>query len=358
MEGARDGLAGTLSFYELTQLPAHELRKWLRDDDARSRMQAAWAVAVGLAGLEAQVPTPEKRRLFVMNLAVVEDREALGVLAELDPDSLVRVYASQYLARLLLGEEAHGCELLFRLSVSDEHPEVRATIIRDLPEELVRRRDPELPRRWLRDTSREVRRTALEALLRWSTSSAQFLQRVSEQSRDEERYAMALELLGERGGGSLRWAEVPEAFLQLSPGVMVELVRLFEGRPTAAPIRHWLECALMFEALCRRGMALYGLTKALEHHAEIGAALTEDEEQLARRALAQVERLVPAYEREPDPASAEEAMALVHRPHVVMGGDVDPDEDEWLGHYEMVTSPYHALWQGLRQLLLQSAQLA
>jgi len=277
-----------LSFRELAQLSVEELRRRLRDGDVKSRTIAAWALAANLAGAASVEPNVERRRLFGMNLAIAQEREILAVLAEHDPDQLVRLNGCQYLARLAAPGDAGHCDLLLRLSTDDADAEIRAAIIRNIPADCVEGRA--LPKEWLRDASDDVQNAAIDALLRWSETPKLFLQWVRDESTGRVSHALALLREQDR---PLSWSDVPDSFLQRHPPVLAELAMLFAERDDA-PVSLWLACAQHCETIDREQRAAVGaIADALARYAARTPALTEVEIEAARNSLAAVESVLP-----------------------------------------------------------------
>lgn len=326
------------TFHELLELPSEELELLLRDGHPEEQMRAVWALGVRLAGLEPRPPSADLRRIFVINFSVVESRQALALLAERDADSLVRLLACQYLARLCVGPADPHWRLLFRSSLEDWSAAVRAVVIRNASLAAVTAHDAPLVQRWLADEELEVRSAVVESLVRWCETPQRLLYELRE--APSESVAHALRLLRE-AGTPLRWRDVPDALPAGPAEVLRELLRSF-ATSGDAPFELWLTGAARCHELYQHDERV--LAELEWRLVDPGRPLSVAERDLVQRALEDLDPLVPLNA----PGRSDEVGRREDEDGEDEDGEDDEDDDDWL---YTAWSPYLGVWRRLLALM-------
>lgn len=258
-----------------------------------AELAAAWGVEVQPGSNDEAEPSVDHRRLFPMALAMARELGGLASLAEYDPDAGVRATACQFFARTAVRDDVATYAVLSRVVEHDDSDEVRAAVAsnlrEDAPEDVVRGL-----KQWMRDGSVDVERAAVEAVFATSETTAAFLERMRSEPPARVQYARTLL---RNKGVTVEWRDISKRIEHRSFPVLLELARIFAGRPSAAPLTFWLRCATHMGDVVKepeevRSFVIDATTAACKA-ASAERSFTAEDSELLDRALTVLADLLP-----------------------------------------------------------------
>ena len=272
-----------------------ELRELLHHQDPDVRLHAAWEMGVRIAGVRCESdPTASQRRLFMMPLTLAKEVDALGVLAEQDPDSPTRATAAQYVTRLAVPGDPSTEEVLLRLASSKKAGIVNA-VAANLRSDIRNELAAELDR-----VFRNAPESSQQAVLAWKLSRCEdvghFLRWLSKAS--PKRIQQGLSLL-RTTAVEIAPEEIPRSLLSRHLPVLVELSRLTSHAPERAPVQLWIQCATHCEELWQSYEDVLDTTaQGLAGAVKRGAVIDQDTEQVLFTAIRTVVKNLPRLAHE------------------------------------------------------------